>query len=305
MATNFSGKSTLIGGKKSFFNPRTILYSNEVSLIIPHFSNQWQSDILYVALQKLSQDKTEHPSLKVSLSEFRKILNVPASRKPRLETAVGQLVTGWGMDSMGALVGVPTEDLLNPLLLYPLFDSFKLSADRDAIIMVLSPTATRLFDHITTNFTKFFLQEAVHLPQYSRNVYRGMMRFINIEPDKYGYRHYINSWDRFINLDLGVPKSYQNNNHYINKRILPQLRASLSPLFSGFDIRVRDKENEVASNGKPIPATVSFSFKEYKGTSIQTLAQRDYGTKKNNQKVEHVGRGIALHANGFSPRKKG
>lgn len=266
--------------RKRTYRPRMIVQSNLIHVNIPNFRSEWKARIFQVALQKVSQDKGHHLQLTVPLSHFKKVLHVPSGQKGHLQTTVEEMVTDFGRDLMTVSVEIPKKGQKTPDM-YSFFSYFKYDKGTETVIIGVSPYVQPYYKGIASTFKAYPLQEAVWLTQYAQQVYLELIAKVNSTKLIKGKKFYRVKWFDFLNTVLKVPKSYENNNHYIFKRIMPTIYRELSPLFLDFDIDYGMRKATRFSN-IDTPAFVTFSFSSYQRTDEKELVALDYGTLQEN-----------------------
>ncbi len=196
----------------------TVVYRNEMNLVPLRRFTSSEIDIFFTLCNKLKEEDTNR--IAIPFKELKILSNYYTRSQDRFLKELEHIY-----DKMLNLTY--TERSGRNFEKFVLFTGYKVNVDEGYLSISINEDLKHILNKITSDFTKFELQELTHLKStYAKN----MMRLLK----QYKHTGYLKMRLEDFRERLDVPRSYQMND--ITKRVLKPIINELSSIFPDLNI---------------------------------------------------------------------
>lgn len=203
----------------------TVIYHNEMNMVSLKEFTHMELDLFFSLCNKV-KEKDE----KVITVSFKELQSLSNYNKGSIQLFIKDLKSVYNK-----LLSITWEYESDKVYeKFHLFNRYKIDKEAKTIEISVQRELKHLLNNITSNFTKFELEEFCNLSSsYAKNMYRLLKQFkttgyFKIEIDDFRNR-------------LGIPDTYRMTN--ISQRVLKPINEELSSIFNNLQInKVKDKK---------------------------------------------------------------
>lgn len=196
----------------------TVVYRNEMNLVPLRRFTSTEIDIFFTLCNKLKEEDTNR--IVIPFSELKTLSNYYTRSQDRFLNELEHIY-----DKMLNLTY--TERSGRNFERFVLFTGYKMNVDESYLSVSINPDLKHILNKITSDFTKFELQEMTQLKStYAKN----MMRILK----QYKHTGYLKIKIDDFRERLDIPKSYQMND--ITKRVFNPIIKELRFIFPNLHI---------------------------------------------------------------------
>lgn len=215
---SFRGREDVMAGE-------TVVYHNEMNMVSLKEFTHMELDLFFSLCNKV-KEKDE----KVITVSFKELQSLSNYNKGSIQRFIKDLKSVYNK-----LLSITWEYESDTVYeKFHLFNRYKIDKEAKTIEISVQRELKHLLNNITSNFTKFELEEFCNLSSsYAKNMYRLLKQFKTT-----GY--FKIDIDDFRNR-LGIPDTYRMTN--ISQRVLKPINEELSSIFNNLQInKVKDKK---------------------------------------------------------------
>lgn len=203
----------------------TVIYHNEMNMVSLKEFTHMELDLFFSLCNKV-KEKDE----KVITVSFKELQSLSNYNKGSIQRFIKDLKSVYNK-----LLSITWEYESDKVYeKFHLFNRYKIDKEAKTIEISVQRELKHLLNNITSNFTKFELEEFCNLSSsYAKNMYRLLKQFkttgyFKIEIDDFRNR-------------LGIPDTYRMTN--ISQRVLKPINEELAPIFHNLQInKIKDKK---------------------------------------------------------------
>lgn len=243
----------------------TVIYHNEMNLVSLKEFTHMELDLFFSLCNKV-KEKDE----KVITVSFKELQSLSNYNKGSIQRFIKDLKSVYNK-----LLSITWEYESDKVYeKFHLFNRYKIDKEAKTIEISVQRELKHLLNNITSNFTKFELEEFCNLSSsYAKNMYRLLKQFkttgyFKIEIDDFRNR-------------LGIPDTYRMTN--ISQRVLKPINEELSSIFNNLQInKVKDKKGR---GGKI--KYIEFTFdKQITSVGTKVISNNNYAKTKQPKRLQ-------------------
>lgn len=243
----------------------TVIYHNEMNMVSLKEFTHMELDLFFSLCNKV-KEKDE----KVITVSFKELQSLSNYNKGSIQRFIKDLKSVYNK-----LLSITWEYESDKVYeKFHLFNRYKIDKEAKTIEISVQRELKHLLNNITSNFTKFELEEFCNLSSsYAKNMYRLLKQFkttgyFKIEIDDFRNR-------------LGIPDTYRMTN--ISQRVLKPINEELSSVFNNLQInKVKDKKGR---GGKI--KFIEFTFdKQITSIGTKVMSNNSYAKTKQPKRLQ-------------------
>lgn len=243
----------------------TVIYHNEMNMVSLKEFTHMELDLFFSLCNKV-KEKDE----KVITVSFKELQSLSNYNKGSIQRFIKDLKSVYNK-----LLSITWEYESDKVYeKFHLFNRYKIDKEAKTIEISVQRELKHLLNNITSNFTKFELEEFCNLSSsYAKNMYRLLKQFkttgyFKIEIDDFRNR-------------LGIPDTYRMTN--ISQRVLKPINEELSSIFNNLQInKVKDKKGR---GGKI--KYIEFTFdKQITSIGTKVISNNNYAKNKQLKRLQ-------------------
>lgn len=243
----------------------TVIYHNEMNMVSLKEFTHMELDLFFSLCNKV-KEKDE----KVITVSFKELQSLSNYNKGSIQRFIKDLKSVYNK-----LLSITWEYESDKVYeKFHLFNRYKIDKEAKTIEISVQRELKHLLNNITSNFTKFELEEFCNLSSsYAKNMYRLLKQFkttgyFKIEIDDFRNR-------------LGIPDTYRMTN--ISQRVLKPINEELSSIFNNLQInKVKDKKGR---GGKI--KFIEFTFdKQITSIGTKVMSNNNYTKTKQPKRLQ-------------------
>lgn len=243
----------------------TVIYHNEMNMVSLKEFTHMELDLFFSLCNKV-KEKDE----KVITVNFKELQSLSNYNKGSIQRFIKDLKSVYNK-----LLSITWEYESDKVYeKFHLFNRYKIDKEAKTIEISVQRELKHLLNNITSNFTKFELEEFCNLSSsYAKNMYRLLKQFkttgyFKIEIDDFRNR-------------LGIPDTYRMTN--ISQRVLKPINEELSSIFNNLQInKVKDKKGR---GGKI--KYIEFTFdKQITSIGTKVISNNNYAKNKQPKRLQ-------------------
>lgn len=243
----------------------TVIYHNEMNMVSLKEFTHMELDLFFSLCNKV-KEKDE----KVITVSFKELQSLSNYNKGSIQRFIKDLKSVYNK-----LLSITWEYESDKVYeKFHLFNRYKIDKEAKTIEISVQRELKHLLNNITSNFTKFELEEFCNLSSsYAKNMYRLLKQFkttgyFKIEIDDFRNR-------------LGIPDTYRMTN--ISQRVLKPINEELTPIFHNLQInKIKDKKGR---GGKI--KYIEFTFdKQITAIGTKIVSDTNYNRSKHSNRFK-------------------
>lgn len=214
------------GGREGVMAGETVVYHNEMNMVPLKEFTHMELDLFFSLCNKV-KEKDE----KVITVSFQELQSLSKYNKGSIQRFIKDLKSVYDK-----LLGITWEYESDKIYeKFHLFNRYKIDKEAKTIEISVQRELKHLLNNITSNFTKFELEEFCNLSSsYAKNMYRLLKQFKTTGYFKMEIEDFRNR--------LGIPDTYRMTN--ISQRVLTPINEELSPIFKNLQInKIKNKKS--------------------------------------------------------------